>query len=147
MAVDPWHKYSNEAERAKRYIYDDFKLKTPVYLYGWYKMVSALQGLNTATKPCLLRQVLVKMLKLPWSCGQCFYTYFMHLKIKVILSASLCQYVINGRLLTGRIWHLIELQIRSFNTQASCLIEMLSEICIWNLYSATCFKNVHNPTL
>ena len=27
MAVDPWHRYLNEAERAAEDIYDDFKFK------------------------------------------------------------------------------------------------------------------------
>ena len=79
MAVDQWHKNSNEAERVERYIYDDFKLKTPVYLYGLYQMVSALQGLNTATKPCLLRQVLVKMLKWPQSSDHDSWAVLLHI--------------------------------------------------------------------
>ena len=29
MAVDPWHRYSNESERANWDIYDDDKLKKP----------------------------------------------------------------------------------------------------------------------
>ena len=46
MAVDPYNKYSNEAERASKDIYDDFKLKKTFGLHGLYKNISALQGLT-----------------------------------------------------------------------------------------------------
>ena len=42
MAVDPWHGYSNEAERANKVVYDDFELKKPFGLYGFYKNNSVL---------------------------------------------------------------------------------------------------------
>ena len=29
MAVDPWHRYSNESERGDEGIYDDFEMKKP----------------------------------------------------------------------------------------------------------------------
>ena len=34
MAVDSWHMYSNEAERANLDIYDDLKLKNPFSFHG-----------------------------------------------------------------------------------------------------------------
>ena len=34
MEVDPWHKYSNEAETANLDIYDDFELKKPFGLHS-----------------------------------------------------------------------------------------------------------------
>ena len=34
MAIDPEHRYSNEAERANQGIYDDFKLKKLFGLHG-----------------------------------------------------------------------------------------------------------------
>ena len=40
MAVDPWHRYSNEAQRAK--IYDGFKFNKTFDLYGLYKNSPAL---------------------------------------------------------------------------------------------------------
>ena len=44
MAVDSQHKYSNEAEWANKYIYDDFKLKKPFGIHGLYKnILSALR--------------------------------------------------------------------------------------------------------
>ena len=33
MAVDPYHRYSNEAERDNQDIYNDFKLKKPFGLH------------------------------------------------------------------------------------------------------------------
>ena len=36
--------YSNEAEIANWYIYDDFKLKKTFGLHGLYKNISALKG-------------------------------------------------------------------------------------------------------
>ena len=42
MAVDPLHKYSNESERANKDIYDDFKIKKPFGLHGFYKKNSTL---------------------------------------------------------------------------------------------------------
>ena len=41
MAVDPKHRYSNEAERANWDIYDDFNLKKPFGLHGLYQNISA----------------------------------------------------------------------------------------------------------
>ena len=49
MAVDPYHRYSNEAERANEDIYDDFKLKKPFGLHGLCKDNSALYGLKIRT--------------------------------------------------------------------------------------------------
>ena len=46
MAVDPYHRYLNESERANQYIYDGFKMKTTFDLHGFYKKNSALQGLK-----------------------------------------------------------------------------------------------------
>ena len=46
MAVDPYHRYSNEAERDNKEIYDDFKLKKPFGLHGLYKKISAWLGLG-----------------------------------------------------------------------------------------------------
>ena len=40
MVVDPWHRYSNAANRAD--FYDDFKLKNPFGLHGLYKQISSL---------------------------------------------------------------------------------------------------------
>ena len=42
MVIDPYHRYSNEAERANQAIYDNFKLKKHVCLHGLYKSISAL---------------------------------------------------------------------------------------------------------
>ena len=42
IAVDPLHRYSNEAETANWDIYDDFKLEKPFSLHGLYKHISAL---------------------------------------------------------------------------------------------------------
>ena len=40
MAVDPYHRYSNESERANEDIYDDFKLKKPhLVAKFFYKLV------------------------------------------------------------------------------------------------------------
>ena len=40
MAVDPWHRYSNESERANEDIYDDFKLKKNTFGYDvFYKII------------------------------------------------------------------------------------------------------------
>ena len=36
MAVDPYHRYSNEAERVNKGIYDDFKSKKPFGLDVFY---------------------------------------------------------------------------------------------------------------
>ena len=42
MAVDPWHKYWNEAEIASWNIYDDFKLKkNPLVSMAYIKYLSA----------------------------------------------------------------------------------------------------------
>ena len=38
MAADPWNRYSNEAERAKKEI-QDFKLKKPFGLHSLYKNI------------------------------------------------------------------------------------------------------------
>ena len=47
MAVDPWHRYSNESERANEDIYDDFKLKKPLYVRCFFlQIISALWGLR-----------------------------------------------------------------------------------------------------
>ena len=37
MAVDPWDRYSNEAERANKDIYGDPNLIKPFGLHGLYK--------------------------------------------------------------------------------------------------------------
>ena len=42
MAVDPYHRYSNESERANWDVYDGFKMKKPFGLHGCYKKNSAL---------------------------------------------------------------------------------------------------------
>ena len=40
LAVDPWHRYSNEAERYNQDIYDYFKLKKTTFrLQGWHKPI------------------------------------------------------------------------------------------------------------
>ena len=36
MAVDPWHRYSNESERADYGIYGDFKVKKTFGLHGFF---------------------------------------------------------------------------------------------------------------
>ena len=41
MAVNPYHRYSNEAGRADQDIYDDFKLRKTFGLYD-YENISAL---------------------------------------------------------------------------------------------------------
>ena len=40
MAVDPYHRYSNE--RANEDVYDDFKLKNPFSFHGLYKNILAI---------------------------------------------------------------------------------------------------------
>ena len=43
MAADPYHSYSNEAERANEDIYDDFNLKKIIFcLHRLYKNISAI---------------------------------------------------------------------------------------------------------
>ena len=42
MAVDLYHRYSNESERANGDIYDDFKYTKPFGLHGLYESISAL---------------------------------------------------------------------------------------------------------
>ena len=44
MAVDPWRRYSNEAERASEDIYDYFKLKKPFGRHGFYKIFQGCKG-------------------------------------------------------------------------------------------------------
>ena len=39
MAVDPYHRYSNESERANEDIYDDFKLKKHFGYDVFYKLI------------------------------------------------------------------------------------------------------------
>ena len=46
MAVDPSHRYSNKSEKDNEDIYDDFKLKKPCGRDVYYKLNTALQGLN-----------------------------------------------------------------------------------------------------
>ena len=46
MVVEPYHRYSNEAERANKDIYDDLKLKKTLNLYDFYKNISTLQALK-----------------------------------------------------------------------------------------------------
>ena len=46
MAVDPWHRYSNETERANLYIYDDFKLENPLFSMAYIKKVSVIEVNN-----------------------------------------------------------------------------------------------------
>ena len=50
MAVDPLHRYSNEAETANWDIYDDFKLEKTFSLHGLYKYISALRVLKGQIK-------------------------------------------------------------------------------------------------
>ena len=47
MDVDPQHRYLNEAERANKAIYDDFKLKKPFGLHGLHTNISALWVLKS----------------------------------------------------------------------------------------------------
>ena len=42
MVIDPWHRNSNEAERANEDIYDDFKIKKPFGFHGLKKNNSSL---------------------------------------------------------------------------------------------------------
>ena len=59
MAVDPWHRYSNEAETAD--IYNDFKFKNSLISMVYTKNISALQGLKSGILPSeLLSIILVK---------------------------------------------------------------------------------------
>ena len=44
MVVDPSHRYSSEAERANKDIYDNCKLKKPFGLHDLYKINSVLLG-------------------------------------------------------------------------------------------------------
>ena len=45
MAVDPYHRYSNESERADWDIYDDFKLKKNSFgLQGFHKTIQRFEG-------------------------------------------------------------------------------------------------------
>ena len=39
--LDPYHRYSNESEKANQDIYDDFKMKLLFDLHGLYKNISA----------------------------------------------------------------------------------------------------------
>ena len=42
MAVDQYHRYSNDSERANQHMYVDFKLKKPFSFHGLYKNMSEL---------------------------------------------------------------------------------------------------------
>ena len=42
MAIDPYHRHSNEAGRFNKDIYDNFKLKLTLCSPGSYKTISAL---------------------------------------------------------------------------------------------------------
>ena len=44
MAVDPYHRYSNKSEWASEDIYDDFKLKKPFGLQGFYINIQRFKG-------------------------------------------------------------------------------------------------------
>ena len=45
LAVDPWHSYLNESERANEDIYDDFKLKKPhLVAMFFYKLIQRFKG-------------------------------------------------------------------------------------------------------
>ena len=46
MAVNPKHRYSNEAERANQGIYDDIKLKITTLCSLYKKNILVLEGLN-----------------------------------------------------------------------------------------------------
>ena len=46
MALDPYHRYSNEPERANSDIFDDLKLEKPFGLHDLDKNNSALWGLS-----------------------------------------------------------------------------------------------------
>ena len=52
MAVDSWHRYLNEYEKANKDIYDDFKWKKPFGLHGLYKN-NLLWGLRGIYLPLL----------------------------------------------------------------------------------------------
>ena len=53
MVLDPKHKYSNEAERADKDIYDDFKLKNTFGLHGLHlKILQRCKGKTAVT--CIL---------------------------------------------------------------------------------------------
>ena len=44
MAVNPYHRYANESERANQDIYDDFKLKKPFDLHVLCKNCQRFNG-------------------------------------------------------------------------------------------------------
>ena len=44
MVVDPYHRYSNESERANEDIYDDFKLKKFIWSRCFYKYIQRFKG-------------------------------------------------------------------------------------------------------
>ena len=44
QCVDPYHRYSNEAERANRDIYDGFNLNKPFGLHGLYENIQRCKG-------------------------------------------------------------------------------------------------------
>ena len=44
MAVDLWHRYSNESERANKDIYDDFKLKKLFGFHDFHKKIQRFKG-------------------------------------------------------------------------------------------------------
>ena len=44
MAVDPYHRYSNESERADEGIYDDLKLKKSFGCDFFYKLIQRCKG-------------------------------------------------------------------------------------------------------
>ena len=45
LVVDPYHRYSNEAERAKKYIYHNIKLKKIFWFLWFIHTISTLQWL------------------------------------------------------------------------------------------------------
>ena len=44
MAVDPYHRYSNESERANEDIYDDFKVQNPLVAMLFNKLFQHFKG-------------------------------------------------------------------------------------------------------
>ena len=63
MAVDPYHRYSNETERNDKDIYDDFKSKKPFCLHRLYKIFQRFEGSDLFVGAALTRVNVIEVLR------------------------------------------------------------------------------------
>ena len=62
MAVDPYHRYSNETERDDKDNYDDFKSKKPFCLHRLYKICQRFEGYDLFVGAALTRVIVIEVL-------------------------------------------------------------------------------------